>query len=80
MQTSLAAIGRVKWHMALGTAGFILSMVALPRKALQFAVDFLDFGIRDTIRRRILSIDVAAADRWNLIAAVAKIKGKPCRP
>jgi toxin FitB len=53
-------------------------LAALPQGKRRSRLEtWLEVELQARFSGRILSIDAAVADRWGLIAAVAKIKGKP---
>ena|SRR6267154_2360702 len=52
-------------------------LAALPQGRRSRLETWLEVELQARFSGRILSIDAAVADRWGLLAAVAKIKGKP---
>jgi predicted nucleic acid-binding protein len=53
-------------------------LAALPQGKRRSRLEtWLEAELQARFSGRILSIDAAVADRWGLLAAVAKIKGKP---
>ena len=53
-------------------------LAALPQGKRRSRLEaWLEVELQARFAGRILSIDAAVADRWGLLAAIAKIKGKP---
>jgi len=75
----MEAVDEAMLHLSVLTIGEIRKGVAgLPQGRRRTRLEtWLEVELQARFSGRILSIDAAVADRWGLLAAAAKIKGKP---